>query len=111
MGILIHLLATSLAILLSAYVVPGIEISGFSVALIAAVCLGLFNLLVKPLIFLLTLPINIITFGLFSFVVNALLFWLAAVVLDGFEVAGFLAALLGSIIVSVVSSLTRELIK
>jgi putative membrane protein len=89
------------ALLLVAYLDAGVTIAGFGSALIAAFVLGLFNTLVRPLLVLLTLPVTLLTLGLFLFVINALMFWAAAAVLDGFNVAGFSAALVGSLIYSV----------
>ena len=89
------------ALLLVAYLYKGVTVAGFSAALIAAFVLGLFNTLVRPLLVLLTLPVTLVTLGLFLFVINALMFWAAASVLDGFNVAGFSAALIGSLLYSV----------
>ena len=89
------------ALLLVTYVYPGVSLAGFGSALIAALVLGLFNTLVRPLLVLLTLPVTLLTLGLFLFVINALMFWAAASVLAGFSVAGFGAALVGSLIYSV----------
>ncbi len=88
------------ALLLVAYLYPGVTVASFSSALIAALVLGVFNTLVRPLLVLLTLPVTLLTLGLFLFVINALMFWAAASVLDGFNVAGFGAALIGSLIYS-----------
>ena len=89
------------ALLLVAHLYPGVEVKSFSSALLAALVLGLFNTLVRPLLVLLTLPVTLLTLGLFLFVINALMFWAAAGVLDGFNVTGFGAALIGSLIYSV----------
>jgi putative membrane protein len=91
------------ALLLVAHLYPGVEVKSFSSALLAAFVLGLFNTLVRPLLVLLTLPVTLLTLGLFLFVINALMFWAAASVLDDFNVAGFSAALIGSLIYSVCS--------
>jgi putative membrane protein len=88
------------ALLLVAHLYPGVTVKSFGSALIAAFVLGLFNTLVRPLLVLLTLPVTLITLGLFLFVINALMFWAAAGVLDGFNVAGFGAALIGSVLYS-----------
>jgi putative membrane protein len=88
------------ALLLVAHLYPGVSIASFTSALIAALVLGLFNTLVRPLLVLLTLPVTLLTLGLFLFVINALMFWAAASVLSGFNVAGFGAALIGSLIYS-----------
>ena len=88
------------ALLLVAQLYPGVTVKSFGAALIAAFVLGLLNTLVRPLLVLLTLPVTLITLGLFLFVINALMFWSAASVLDGFGVAGFGAALIGSVLYS-----------
>jgi putative membrane protein len=88
------------ALLLVAYLYPGVKVGGFTSALIAAAVLGLFNTLLRPLLVLLTLPVTVLTLGLFLFIINAAMFWLAAGVLDGFAVTGFGAALIGSLIYS-----------
>ena len=88
------------ALLLVAHLYPGVTVKSFGSALIAAFVLGLLNTLVRPLLVLLTLPVTLLTLGLFLFVINALMFWAAAAVLDGFNVAGFGAALIGSLLYS-----------
>ena len=88
------------ALLLVAYLYPGVSVTSFGAALIAAFVLGLLNTVVRPLLVLLTLPVTMVTLGLFLFVINALMFWAAASLLDGFNVAGFAAALIGSLIYS-----------
>jgi len=89
------------ALLFVAYVYSGVEINSFGSALLAAFVIGLFNTFVRPLLVVLTLPVTLITLGLFLFVINALMFWAAAQLLDGFGVHGFVAALIGSLIYSV----------
>jgi putative membrane protein len=101
MKIIVRWLLLAAALLLVANLYSGVTVASFSAALIAAFVLGLFNTLVRPLLVLLTLPVTLITLGLFLFVINALMFWAAAAVLDGFNVAGFSAALIGSLIYSV----------
>ncbi|MES2888007.1 MAG: phage holin family protein, partial [Pseudomonadota bacterium] len=81
-------------------VYPGVKVATFGTAMIAALVLGLFNTLLRPVLVLLTLPVTVLTLGLFLFAINAALFWAAARLLDGFGVAGFGAALLGSLIYS-----------
>ena len=100
MKILVRWLLLAAALLLVAYLYPGVTVADFPAALLAALVLGLFNTLVRPLLVLLTLPVTLITLGLFLFVINALMFWAAASVLDGFNVAGFSAALIGSLLYS-----------
>lgn len=111
MFIIIRVLVTALALLLAAYLVPGIVVDGLYIAIIAAVILGLLNLIARPILIVLTLPITILTLGLFIFVINALLFWFAASFLDGFDVDGFIPALIGSLIVSIVSTVGNKFLK
>ena len=94
------------ALLLVAYIYPGVQVMSFTTALIAALVLGLVNAFIRPLLVILTLPVTILTLGLFLFVINALLFWFVAEIVKGFTVSGFLAALIGSFLYSVVTLLT-----
>ena len=100
MKIIVRWLLLAAALLLVAHLYPGVTVASFTSALIAALVLGLFNTLVRPLLVLLTLPVTLITLGLFLFVINALMFWAAASVLQGFHVNGFVAALVGSLLYS-----------
>ena len=102
MKLLLKWLLAACALLLVAYLYPGVQVQSFGSALIAAAVVGIFYTLLRPLLVVLTLPVTVVTLGLFLFVINALLFWAAASVLDGFFVGGFWAALLGSIIYSVI---------
>jgi putative membrane protein len=88
------------ALLLVAHLYPGITVASFGAALIAAFVVGLLNTLVRPLLVLLTLPVTLLTLGLFLFVINAWMFWWAGSMLEGFKVPGFAAALVGSLIYS-----------
>ncbi len=101
--IILHLLATAGTLLLIAQFVPGISVASWTVAIIAALIWGLMGFTIRPILNLLALPINLLTFGLFSFVINALLFWLLAVFIPGFDVNGFIPALEGSLILAIVS--------
>lgn len=103
MNMLIRLLIIILGILLVAYYVPGIYVDGFYAAFITAIILGVLNLTLKPLLIILTLPIQILTLGLFTIVINAGLLWFVGSILEGFEVEGFVAALIGSLIISLIS--------
>ena len=100
MKIIVRWLLLAAALLLVQRVYSGVSVDSFTAALTAALVLGLLNTLVRPLLVLLTLPVTLLTLGLFLFVINALMFWAAASVLDGFNVAGFGAALIGSLIYS-----------
>ena len=88
------------ALLLVANLYPGVQVSSFSSALVAALVLGLLNALLRPILVLLTLPVTVLTLGLFLFVINALMFYFAASLLSGFNVTGFGAALIGSLLYS-----------
>jgi putative membrane protein len=100
MKTLIRWLLLAAALLLVAHVYPGVEIKSFGSAMIAALVLGLFNAVLRPLLVVLTLPVTVVTLGLFLFVINALMFYSAAYVLDGFAVRSFVAALIGSLLYS-----------
>jgi putative membrane protein len=94
------------ALLLVAYLYPGVQVESFLAAALAALVLGLVNAFVRPLLIILTLPVTLITLGLFLFVINALLFWFVAEIVHGFSVSGFGAALLGSILYSLITLVT-----
>ncbi|RYE42079.1 MAG: phage holin family protein [Hyphomicrobiales bacterium] len=102
MRLLLKWLLSAAALLFVAYVFNGVEVKSFTSALVAAFIIGLFNVVLRPILVILTLPVTVVTLGLFLFVINALMFWAAAAVLgDGFQVNGFGAALIGSLIYSV----------
>jgi len=105
MKLLIKWLLGAVALLCVAYLYEGVVVKSFGAALVAAFVIGLFNMVLRPVLVLLTLPVTVVTLGLFLFVINALMFWAAAGVLDGFYVRGFGAALLGSLIYSVLGML------
>ena len=100
MKIIVRWLLLAAALLLVAHLYPGVVVQSFGSAMIAALVLGLLNTLLRPILVLLTLPVTLITLGLFLFVINALMFYFAAQMLDGLQVAGFTAALIGSLIYS-----------
>jgi putative membrane protein len=99
------------ALLLVASLYPGVVVKSYGAALIAALVLGLLNTLLRPILVLLTLPVTVLTLGLFLFVINALMFWAAASVLDGLAVTGFGAALVGSLIYSLLGMLIDVIIE
>ena len=103
MAILINWLLAALAIMATAYLLPGVSLSGFVPALVTALVLGLVNAFIKPLLLLLTLPINILTLGLFTLVINALLIMLIAKLVPGFQVQSFWWALGFSVVLTVVN--------
>ena len=98
MQILIHWFLSALAIMVAAYLLPGVSLEGFFPALVAAVVIGLINTFIKPVLLILTLPINILTLGLFTLVINALLIMLASAIVPGFLVANFGWAVLFSVV-------------
>jgi len=104
MRLLLIWFLNALALLTVAYVLPGIIVDGFTGALVAALILGLINMLLRPLLILFTLPVTVITFGLFILIINGLLFWFAGSVLKGFEVSGFWVGVLGALLYSIISS-------
>jgi putative membrane protein len=98
------------ALLLVAYLYHGVQVESFWAALVAALLLGLVNAVIRPILVILTLPVTLLTLGLFIFVINAGLFWLVAEIVKGFQVTGFGAALIGSILYSVITLLTSWLL-
>jgi putative membrane protein len=103
MGILLRWFMLTAAILLAPYLVNGIEVQGFWSAFLAAAILGILNAFFRPILVILTLPLNILTLGLFTFVINAFLLKMVSGVISGFEVHGFWPALVGSVVISIVS--------
>ncbi len=104
MKFIIRLALSAGALLLVAYLVPGITLHGVYPAVIAALILGITNAILRPILVLLTLPITILTLGIFIFIINASIFFFVASFVDGFEVTNFLSALVGSILMSLLSS-------
>lgn len=109
-GILIRWLTLTGAILFTSYLLESIQVSGFVAAFFAAATLGIFNALFRPILILLTLPLNILTLGFFTFVINALMLKMASAVIAGFEVQGFWSAVFGSLMISIVSWLLNSFI-
>lgn len=109
MKFLLTILSSAVALLLSAEVLTGVEIVGLWPALLTALVLGVLNALVRPILLFLTLPLNIMTLGLFTFVVNALMVWLAAAFITGVSITGFWWAFVAALIVSIVTYLVDML--
>lgn len=109
-GLLIRWLILTVAIMLTAYLMEGIQVSGFFSALFAAAILGVLNAFFRPILLILTLPINILTLGLFTFIINAVLLMMASGVISGFVVRGFWSAVFGSLLISIVSWLLSSFI-
>ncbi len=111
MNYVLRLLLSALAVVLLAKILPGVEVSSYWIALLVALVLSVLNLLVKPLLILLTLPVTILTLGLFLLIVNAIIILLADALVDGFEVQGLWWALLFSLLLSLLQSIFFSLIK
>lgn len=108
MAILVNWLISALAIIVAAYLLPGVTVDSLMIALVLAVVLGLINALIRPILLLITLPINILTLGLFTFVVNALVIMLADSLTPGFAVSNFWWALIFSLILSLINSVLKD---
>lgn len=111
MKLLADWILRAFVLLVTSYVVPGFKVDSLITALVVALVLGLLNVFLRPVLILFTLPANILTLGLFTFVVNALLLMLASVLVKGFRVDSFFAAVLASVVISVVSGLLNTIIK
>jgi putative membrane protein len=103
MKIILHWLILSVAVFATTYIISGITVTPIYVALIVGACLSLFNMIIKPIINILTLPLNIITLGLFSLVINGALFWYLGTLVKGFHVETFYAAFMGALLVSIIN--------
>lgn len=110
MRFLVRLIVNAAAVFLAANLVPGIAVTGFGVALLAGLLLGFVNAIIKPILFVLTLPFTILTLGLFIFVVNAICLALVAWLVPGFTISGFWPALFGAIVISLVSWLLNAIV-
>jgi len=102
-GIFIRWLILTAAIMFTSYVIDGIQVKGFFTALFAAAILGILNAFFRPILIILTLPINILSLGFFTFIINAMLLKMASGIISGFQVYGFWSAVFGSLLISVVS--------
>lgn len=103
MKILLHWLILAAAVYATAYFIPGIAVTGVATALIVAACLAFINLTIKPIISLITLPINIVTLGIFGLLLNGAFFYFVAEIIGGFSIATFKAAILGALVVSIIN--------
>jgi putative membrane protein len=104
-------LLTAVSLVITANLVPGFLVKNFVAALVAAVILGLVNAVIRPILVILTLPITFVTLGLFLLVVNALMIWLAGSITPGFIVAGFVPALVGSVVLSIVATVLNFVVE
>lgn len=106
--ILFRLAVISLGVTLSAYLIPGVTVTGPWPTVKAAILLGLLNISIKPVLIILTLPITLLTLGFFTIVINGLMLWLVGSVIEGFDLAGFPTAVLASLVVSVISLILNQ---
>jgi putative membrane protein len=111
MGLLLYFVVMAAAMLLLSRVLPGFQVNGWGPALIASVVLAVVNVIVKPILFILTLPFTILTLGLFLFVLNAMMLWLTSVLVPGFRVSGFLTTLIASLVLALVSMVWKSATK
>lgn len=111
MNLIIRLLLTAVAVVILAKFLPGVQVAGFTGAIIVAIVLAILNVILKPILIILTLPITVVTLGLFLLVINALIILLAANVLDGFAVSGFWTALLFSLLLSLLQAILFSILK
>ena len=111
MNIFLRWIINAAALLIIAHFVPGIAVNGWYAAFIAALVLGVINIILKPILVVLTLPVNILTLGLFTLVINALLFKFAGTTVKGFDVSGFQAAFFGAILMSLINILVHSIFK
>jgi len=103
-------LILTISIMIASYLIEGIKVSGFFSAFFAAAILGILNVFFKPVLLILTLPVNILTLGLFTFVINAMILMMASGVIKGFYVSGFWSAVFGSIVISIISWILNEIV-
>lgn len=111
MQLLLALVINAVALLATAYIVPGFKVDSFTSALLAGIVLGVVNTFIKPVLSFITLPLTIITLGLFAFVVNALVLFIVAYIVPGLRIDGWLPAILGAIVLSVVSTILSSVLK
>lgn len=110
MNLLVLWFLTAITFIITAYFVPGFKVDGFTTALFAAAVVGFFNMFLKPILLILTLPINILTLGLFTFVVNAIVLKISAGLISGFSIDSWWSAIFGAVILAIVQSLVFRLI-
>lgn len=108
---ILSLLVNAAALYVVSQLIPGIRLDDFTTAIMAAFVLGLLNVFLRPLLTILTLPVNLLTFGLFSYVLSAVVLWVAGRIVPGFEVTSFVSALVGAIILAFLSSLLQTILK
>lgn len=109
--IILRWIGLSCAVWVASQIIPGIVVNPYWVAFIVGACLTVFNIFIKPILSLLTLPLNLLTFGLFSFVINSAIFWYMGKFVDGFTVDKFTTAFIGAIVVSIINWFLRKVFR
>lgn len=109
MALLISIIVNALSVMIAAYIIPGVTVDSFLTAVLVTIVMGFMNAIVKPILTVLTLPITVLTLGLFLFVINLIILYLVDAVIPGFEIGGILSAILFSIVLSVIGSITNGL--
>jgi putative membrane protein len=110
-GLIVRFVLSALALGVTSQIVPGFDTEGIGAVLVAALILGVLNAIIRPVLILLTLPINLLTLGLFTFVINAAMLGITAAIVPGFHITSFWAALLGAIVLSIISALLNWVVK
>ncbi len=111
MQIILALVLNALALIVTAYIVPGIAVANFTTALLAAIVLGVVNTFIKPILSFITAPLTVVTLGLFTFVINAVVLFIVSAVVPGFSVSGWVPAILGAVVLSVVATVLNSVFK
>lgn len=111
MQIIVALVLNALALIITAYIVPGFHVDNFTTSILAAIVLGVVNTFIKPVLSFVTAPLSVVTLGLFAFVVNAVVLFIVSAVVPGFKVDGWVAAILGAIVLAIVATVLSSLLK
>ncbi len=111
MQIIIALVLNAVALLLTTYIVPGFQVANFTTAVLAAIVLGLVNTFIKPILSFVTAPLTVLTLGLFTFVVNAVVLFIVSAIVPGVKIDGWMPAILGAIVLSIVSTILNSVLK
>lgn len=111
MHILIALILNAVALIITAYIVPGFHVDSFTTAILAAIVLGIVNTFIKPILSFISLPLTLITLGLFSLVINAVVLFIVSAIVKGFTVDGWIPAILGAIVLSIASTILNSVLK
>lgn len=109
MSTLLNIILSTIAVFVTGYILPGVKVSSFWVAIVVAIVLGILNSFIRPVLLLLTLPINILTLGLFTFVIMGFMVWLASLIIPGFEVSNFWWCMLFAVVLAIINSILQSI--